>query len=163
MNKLFQRKNIVFLSILIAIYLVWFIAGMIWQHNLNGDSDEYIFLAENIKHGFYYGWDTQLPIVEYYLTKRTPLYPLLMMGSYQIFGFHQWPILILQNILSIASCYIILDLFRKLFPAIKHLWIYFVFLLVYPSQMFFASVLTPDTNYTSIFHGVISQGTIDLF
>lgn len=133
------------LLVLILLHLCWFVAGLCWRHFYNGDSYEYIYLAENIKHGFYYGANAALPVIDYQFTSRPPLYSLLLLVSYAVFGVTNIPIFILQNILSIASCWMIYDIFNKLFPSRKYVWMYMLFIALYPAQLFFATTLTPDT------------------
>jgi len=139
-----QKKNFTILFILILLHALWFTGGMRWRHFYNGDSWEYIYLAENIKHGWFYSANPALPVVDFQLTNRTPLYSILLSVSYAIFGLHNLPVFIIQNILSIACCWIIFDLFRKLFPDTRYKWLYLAFIFFYPAQLFFATTLTPD-------------------
>lgn len=139
-----HKRPLSFLFIIILFHLLWFTGGMCWQHFYNGDSWEYIYLAQNLKHGWFYSANPVLPVVDFQLTNRTPLYSLLLSGLYTIFGMHNLPVFILQNILSIASCWLIFDLFRKLFPDTKYKGLYLVFIFFYPAQLFFATTLTPD-------------------
>jgi hypothetical protein len=129
---------------IILLHVLWFTGGMCWRHFYNGDSWEYIYLAENIKHGWFYSANPALPVIDFQLTNRTPLYSILLSVSYAIFGLHNLPGFILQNILSIVSCWLIFDLFRKLFPGTKYKWLYLVFIFFYPAQLYFATTLTPD-------------------
>jgi len=138
-----QGRNI--WMVLILLHAFWFVGGLCWQHFYNGDSYEYIYLAENMKNGFYYGANKLLPLVDYRLTSRPPLYSLLLLVSYQLFGPGNLPVFLLQNILSVISCKLILDVFRRLYPAPGYSWIYLLFIACYPAQLFFATTLTPDT------------------
>jgi hypothetical protein len=140
-----DKKGIKVLGCIIFLHLLWFAGGMIWKSFYNGDSYEYIYLAENIRHGFYYGANALLPIVDYGLSSRTPLYSLLLLLNYTLFGLHNLPIFIFQNILSIASCWMIYGVFRKLFPEQIKGWIYILLIAFYPAQLFFATMLVPDT------------------
>ena len=139
-----KRNTKVLLSI-VMLHIIWFATGMMWKHFYNGDSYEYIYLAENIKHGLYYGANALLPVVDYGMTSRTPLYSLLLLINYSIFGLNNIPVLILQNILSVASCVLIYDVFQRLLPTQKKSWIYLVLIAFYPAQLFFPTMLVPDT------------------
>ncbi len=140
-----NRKTVIFLFIIVLLHAFWFGAGMLWQHFYNGDSYEYIYLADNIKHGHYYGANPLLPLNDFRLTLRTPVYPLLLLICYTLFGYTNWVILLLQNIFSIASCWLIRDTVLKIKPATDYTWLYTLFLAFYPAQMFFATTLAPDT------------------
>ncbi|KAA5532200.1 glycosyltransferase family 39 protein [Taibaiella lutea] len=141
---MFQKKNFTFLFILILLHALWFTGGMCWRHFYNGDSWEYIYLAQNLQHGWFYSANPALPVVDFQLTNRTPLYSILLYVSYAIFGLQNLPVFILQNILSIACCWMIFDLFRKLFPETRYKWLYLLFIFFYPAQLYFATTLTPD-------------------
>lgn len=130
--------------IIILLHLLWFAGGMCWKHFYNGDSYEYIYLAENIKHGWYYGANPAIPVNDYNLSARPPVYALLLLISYSLFGMHNLPIFILQNILSVFSCCLILDTFQRLYPGTKRNWLYVLFLAFYPAQQYFATMLLPD-------------------
>lgn len=130
---------------IVILHLFWFAAGMMWKHFYNGDSYEYIYLAENMKHGLYYGANALLPIVDYGMTSRTPLYSLVLLLNYSIFGLNNIPIFILQNIVSIASCMMVYNVFHRLFPTTKKGWIYMLLIAFYPAQLFFPTMLVPDT------------------
>lgn len=143
---LHQRKHdISFLIIISILHLIWFGAGMFWQHFYNGDSYEYIYLAENMGKGYYYGANPLLPVNDFRLTLRTPVYSALILICYTLFGYSNWIILLLQNVLSVASCYLIRDTFHKIGQTNKYDWLYTLFLALYPAQMFFATTLAPDT------------------
>lgn len=133
------------LIIIVLLHAIWFAAGMVWQRFYNGDSYEYIYLAENMKHGWYYGANPLLPLNDYRMSLRTPVYSVLLLCFYTLFGYSNWIILLAQHILSIASCMLILDTFRKIFPSGRFSNLYLLFLAFYPAQMFFASTLAPDT------------------
>jgi 4-amino-4-deoxy-L-arabinose transferase-like glycosyltransferase len=142
----YQRKHDTsFLLIVILLHLVWFGAGLLWQHFYNGDSYEYIYLAENMAKGRYYGANPLLPVNDFRLSLRTPLYSVLLLACYTLFGYHNWIILLLQNILSVASCVIVKNSFERIAPSGRYRIFYLLFLAFYPAQMFFADTLAPDT------------------
>jgi hypothetical protein len=132
------------LFIIVALHIFWFAGALIWKHIHNGDTDDYIYLAQNIKKGFYYSADASLPIDDFFLSKRTPLYSIILLLFYTFFGLNDWPVIVAQNIASIASCWMVLTLFLRLFPGKKLKWFYILFLVFYPAQMCFAAVMAPD-------------------
>lgn len=144
-NRIMRFKSYHRLFIIVLLHALWFVAGMVWKRFYNGDSYEYIYLAENIRHGHYYGANLLLPLNDYRLSLRTPVYPLMLLLFYSIFGYSNWLVLLAQQILSIASCMLVYDIFRKMIPAKHSARIYLLFLAFYPAQMFFASTLAPDT------------------
>jgi hypothetical protein len=141
----FALKKNYFIIIILAIHLVWFLAGMQWGRFYNGDSYEYIYLAESISKGHYYGANPVMPVIDYRTSSRTPAYPLFLLTFYTLFGKSNIIILLFQNLLSIASCCIILNTFQRIGSFKKYSWIYLLFIVFYPAQMFFATTLAPDT------------------
>jgi hypothetical protein len=141
----FDLKKNYFIVVIIAIHLVWFLAGMQWSNFYNGDSYEYIYLAESISKGHYYGANPVMPVIDYRMSSRTPTYPLFLLTFYTLFGKSNILILLFQNILSVASCCIMLNTFRRIDSFKKYTWIYLLFIVFYPAQMVFATVLAPDT------------------
>jgi hypothetical protein len=141
----FALKKNYFIVIILAIHIVWFLAGMQWGRFYNGDSYEYIYLAESISKGHYYGANPVMPVIDYRISSRTPAYPLFLLTFYTLFGKSNIIILLFQNLLSIASCTIIWSTFQRIVSFKKYSWIYLLFIVFYPAQMFFATTLAPDT------------------
>lgn len=141
----FALKKNYFIVIILAVHLVWFLAGMQWGRFYNGDSYEYIYLAESISKGHYYGANPVMPVIDYRMSSRTPAYPLFLLTFYMLFGKSNIIILLFQNLLSIASCCIILNTFQCIGSFKKYSWVYLLFIAFYPAQMFFAATLAPDT------------------
>jgi hypothetical protein len=140
----FSKSAAYSLSIIILLHALWFAGGMSWGHFYNGDSFEYIYLAENMKHGYYYGSNPVLPVNEYRVSLRTPAYSIWILVFYTLFGYNNWVILLAQNLLSIASCCLILNTFQHISPSRKYSWIYWLFIALYPAQMFFSDMVAPD-------------------
>ncbi len=138
-----DRGNIRFIGALILLHGLWFCLAMVWGNLYNGDSYEYIYLAENMLKGHYYAGNPALPVVESKLTLRTPGYSLFLLLFYP-FGFSNTLILLLQNGISIASCWMIREVFLKIAPGTRHSWIYLVLVAAYPAQMIFSDMLAPD-------------------
>lgn len=140
-----KKANIRFLLLIIICHALWFIGALTWKHFYNGDSYEYIYLAENMKHGYYYGSNPVLPANDYRLSVRTPVYSLILSAFYSLFGYHNLLVILLQNALSIVSCWLIFDTFRRISTAKKYSWIYWIFVLAYPAQFYFSDMIAPDT------------------
>ncbi len=131
------------LLLIIAAHALWFLGAIVWKHIYNGDSHEYFFLAENLKHGIYYSLDATQPIDPFYISLRTPLYSVFIIFIEAVFGNANWILLLFQNIISIYVCWFSLKLFK---PYLNHskIWIYGLLILFYPAQMLFASMIVPD-------------------
>lgn len=139
------RSNRIILLFIVLLHLFWFAAGMSWKHFYNGDSYEYIYLAESISQGHYYGANPVMPLIEYRMSSRTPIYPAFLLIFYSLAGYHNEIVLLFQNLLSIFSCWLILDTFSRINIFRKNSWLYLLFIALYPAQMFFATTLAPDT------------------
>lgn len=140
-----QRSHKTALLLIIVLHAIWFAAGMLWKHFYNGDSYEYIYLAESISKGHYYGANPVLPVIDYRMSSRTPAYPLFLLTFYTLLGKGNIAVLLFQNLLSIASCWMMLKAFQRITTARTFQWIYLLFVAFYPAQMFFATTLAPDT------------------
>lgn len=141
----FDLKKNYFIVFITAMHILWFLAGMKWGRFYNGDSYEYIYLAENISNGRYYGANPVMPVIDYRISSRTPAYPLFLLTFYTLFGKSNIFVLVFQNLLSIASCCIILNTFQRISSFKKYSGIYLLFIVFYPAQMFFATTVAPDT------------------
>lgn len=139
------RSNKTILFIIILLHVIWLAAGLSWKHFYNGDSYEYIYLAESISKGHYYGANPVMPVIDYRLSSRTPAYPAFLLLCYTLFGKSNLAVLLIQNLLSIASCFLIWKTFQRMDGIKKYSWLYLLFLAFYPAQMFFATTLAPDT------------------
>jgi len=139
------RSHKTTLLVIILLHAFWFAAGMSWRHFYNGDSYEYIYLAESIGQGHYYGANPELPVIDYRQSSRTPAYPAFLLLFYSLFGKSNVAVLVCQNLLSILSCIMILQAFKRIDGGKQHRWLYLLFLAFYPAQQFFASTIAPDT------------------
>lgn len=140
-----QRKyDTRFLVIICILHLIWYAAGLLWQHFYNGDSYEYIYLADSIRQGHYYSGNPALPINEYKQSLRTPVYSLFLLLFYNVLGYKSWLIFLLQNAISVSSCYITFRMFSRLHSSRRYYWLYLVFIAFYPAQMVFSNMIVPD-------------------
>ncbi len=141
-----KNKGALFLAI-VLVHIFWFILAMQGKHFYMGDSNEYVYMVINFKKGLFYSTNTAIPLSIQHYSLRTPGYPLFLFMGYALFGEHTIPILILQNILSIASCWMILDLFARVFPQKKRFWIYILLVAVYPMQFVIANMILTDNLF----------------
>lgn len=141
-----KNKGAVFLAI-VLVHIFWFVLAMQGKHFYMGDSSEYIYMAVNFKKGLFYATNTALPLSIQHYSLRTPGYPFFLFISYSLFGEGTLPVLILQNILSIASCWMILSLFARVFPQQKRTWIYILLVSVYPMQFVIADMVLTDNLF----------------
>lgn len=139
------RKDKYPLFVLVLIHALWFIAAtFIWQRPYSYDSVEYIQLAVNLKNGLYYSGNAALPVTEQFITLRPPVYALFIWLCWTIFGYNTWCILLVQNIISITSCFLIRNIFQSNFPKTGWQGIYWLLIVVYPMQMVFANMIFSD-------------------
>lgn len=141
-----KHKGAVFLAI-ILVHIFWFILAMQGKHFYMGDSNEYVYMAENFRKGLFYSTNTALPLSIQHYTLRTPGYPLFLLFSYTLFGMGSIPVLILQNILSIASCWMIYTLFERVFPQRKYAGLFVFLVAVYPMQFVIANMILTDNLF----------------
>lgn len=135
------------LLVIILVHMFWFAIAMHGKHFYMGDSSEYVYMAENFKKGMFYATNPAMPLSIQHYSLRTPGYPLFLLFSYTLFGEGSIPVFILQNILSIASCWMIFTLFVKVFPQKKYAWIFVLLVAVYPIQFIMANMVLTDNLF----------------
>jgi len=124
------------------------------------DSYEYILAAENLlERGRLYCGIWQEPLRMDFFTKRPPLYPLILACSDLLFDTY-YPVIILQNLLSLFNLYITLkivgviippDCFQSTYATDRLLsLLLFLFLLVYPPQFIYANVLMTEIFFQTL-------------
>jgi 4-amino-4-deoxy-L-arabinose transferase-like glycosyltransferase len=106
MNIRFEKKilfTILFLGLLVRLGLIMFFDG---EHRLfhDGDSGEYLALAENIRLGHGFTWDKLAPF--YPNSFRTPVYPGFLFLARFLFGSYE-AALVIQSILIVLSAYLL--------------------------------------------------------
>ncbi|MBS1773662.1 MAG: hypothetical protein JST82_12450 [Bacteroidetes bacterium] len=142
--KRFNRADIVFVLLLLAAHVVFFLIALHDKKIYNGDSHEYIYMATNIKNQcWFYAGNPALPIQEEYMTLRPPAYPLFLCLVY-FFTVNNWVVLILQNCLSIFNIYFLRHSIRMIGYSRKYDWIFAAFVLFYPSQFINTNIIAPD-------------------
>jgi len=119
----------------------------IWKKPYSYDSVEYIQMAQNLQQGLYYSGNAALPLTEHYMTLRPPVYPAFILSVWTLFGTHTWIILLLQNIMSVATGFLVRNMFLRWFPKQRDQWIYWLFIILYPMQMVFANMIFCDVLF----------------
>ncbi|MFT4061633.1 MAG: glycosyltransferase family 39 protein [Edaphocola sp.] len=141
-NKYANNRKV--LVVLVAAHASWLVAALCWQHFFNGDSYEYIYLSENIINGWYYAANPVLPIVDYGLSTRPPVYSLLIASVYLLLGKSILPLIVLQSIISIISCHTIYCAISKYAKSKKWTNWYLLFICTFPAQFVFSNIVEPD-------------------
>lgn len=139
-----KRNNLVFLGIITALHLVYFLLACGFTRIYMGDSFEYIYEAINIKNQcFFYSGNPALPIEPEYLTQRQPIYPLFLCSVY-LFAINNWVVIVLQNVLSIVNIWYGRRLLHTLFPRLRFDVFFLIFIVGCPSQFINANTIAPD-------------------
>jgi hypothetical protein len=151
-----DKRDKIFIAVVLAVHVIFFLLACHYTRIYMGDSFEYIYEALNIKDlFFFYSGSPVLPITPEYMTQREPLYPLFLMGIY-MFTVNNWIVIALQNALSIFNiCYarsILLKIgFNKTYD-----WLLLLFLVAYPAQFINANTIAPDIllqTFTLLYFG----------
>lgn len=157
-----SKKQQLFLVILI-IHSLFFTVKILLGNFFLEDSYEYFNLAENIKDSLmFYSGDANYPIDFEQFTKRPPLYSLFIL----IFSFllhSNISILIFQNILSIASIFLCLNLFENYYKTINYK-VLFVLIVCSVNQFIYANYLMSELLFQFLivllcylFHSIIDK------
>lgn len=137
-------SNIRFMILLVLIHTAFFAMAMYFKKIYNGDSFEYIYMAQNIKeHFWFYAGNPALPVTEEYMTIRTPLYPLFLAAIYS-FSVNNWVVLAIQNIISFVNIYYLRNTIRRIGYTRNYDWILIALIALYPSQFINANTIAPD-------------------
>jgi hypothetical protein len=128
---------------LLIIHLGFFLLKAISGDVFLYDSHEYYNLANNIKYHFeFYSSDLNLPIRFESYTKRPPLYGLFVL-VFSFFLKTNITVLLVQNILSIISIYLCLNIFEYYYKKISYLVLTF-FIVGSLSQFIYANYLMSE-------------------
>ena len=141
------RKNLIFLSVMALVHLIYFLLALHYTRIFMGDSFEYIYEAVNIKrYFFFYSGSPVLPITPDYMTQRQPGYPLFLLSVY-LFTINNWIVIVLQNLISIFNICYVRHVLRKIGLTEKSDWLLLILLIAYPSQFINANTIAPDILY----------------
>lgn len=140
----FDRQDRIFIGVTALVHVVFFLLACGYKRIYMGDSFEYIYEALNIKqYFFFYSGNPAMPIEAEYMTQRQPLYPLFLLGVY-LFSVNNWIVIVLQNLLSIATIFYCRKVFIGLGYKSKYDWLMLLLVVAYPSQFINANTVAPD-------------------
>lgn len=144
-------------AIFVAIFFLYLIAFIYtWKHPevaVIGDAGEYIQEAENIlKYQTSYCGDLTKEVDLDLMTRRPPLYPLILSISLLIFGKAQL-ILLLQLCLTLLNGCLIYQITGYYKIAFRWRLIVTIIFLVYPSQFIFTNILMSEVVLQSLLVG----------
>jgi hypothetical protein len=109
-----------------------------------GDSWEYITGGYNLlEHSWLYSGSPSMPVVEEYMTQRTPLYPAFLAGVYALGG-DNWTAIFLQGLVSIASLLLLRSTMLRLGHNPPGDWLLLLLLLTFPPQYIHAMWVEPE-------------------
>ncbi|MBC7552803.1 MAG: hypothetical protein H7257_02365 [Taibaiella sp.] len=138
------RNDIIFISIVVLVHLLFFLSACHYTRIFMGDSFEYIYEAINIKKdGWFYSGNPALPALPEYMTQRQPGYPLFLLSVY-MFTINNWVVLVLQNILSVINIMYIRHTFGRRGYQKRYDWLLLLFVVGYPSQFINANNIAPE-------------------
>lgn len=144
-----MRKQHLFLFI-VLIHIIYFIFALAWGNIYTGDSDEYLYQANNLRYHFStYSGDLEEPIKTKLYTLRAPFYPMVIMFSKFIYN-SDWTILIFQNLLSIINLLLIINLLSHFkFKFNIYPWIA-LSLILFPTQFIYANMVMSEIIFQSL-------------
>lgn len=147
-----NKKDLFFISALISIHLFYFVYVLIFNNYppftetnfFIPDTYQYLIEAKNIVDlGIFYSEDLAQTIDLRYFTLRPPLYPLFLAFFY-VFKAPLFVILLVQNIISILTIYLVRDTILN-FNYKKEYDFLFIFLLLFtPSQFIYANTILTE-------------------
>ncbi len=119
------------------------------------DSSEFLILADNIQqHGTYYCGDLNQPIRTDYYSKRSPLYPFLIIALKSLWD-SDFVVILFQNLISLFNIWLLLQILSlKGFPSEKRWWL-LPFLLFYPAQLIYANLLMTELLLQGFILGMV--------
>ena len=111
---------------------------------LISDDKDYDAIARAVVHGDGYSFEGKPTAY------RLPAYPLVLAGTYFLFGERHYPVKILQMFFDIGSCLLLYAIRKKLF-SVKVGLLAAAILAVYPIQILYVTHLMTETIFTTIF------------
>lgn len=139
-----SRKDILFISIIALVHMVFFVLACGYKRIYMGDSFEYIYEALNVKrYFFFYSGNPAMPIEPEYMSQRQPLYPLMLLGVY-VFTVNNWVVLVLQNLLSVFNIFYTRSVLTRIGYKERYDLLLLLFICAYPAQFINANTIAPD-------------------
>ncbi len=109
-----------------------------------GDSWEYVTAGYNIlERGWLYSGSPSLPVVEEYMTQRTPLYPAFLAAVYAAGG-TAWTAILLQGLMSVSSLLMLRATLLRIGYNQRYDWLLLLLLLTFPPQYIHAMWVEPE-------------------
>ena len=137
-----ERKILYAILLLAALLRLGAIAE--FHSPLISDDKDYDAIARAVVHGEGYSFEGKPTAY------RLPAYPLVLAGTYFLFGEHHYPVKILQMILDTYSCFLLYAIGKKLFSAQVGL-LAAAILALFPIQILYVTHLMTETIFTTIF------------
>lgn len=142
-----NRSLLWFTGILLAVHALFFFSQLSTGRIYLSDSLEYLEKSNNISAFFSAENDNpMLPEAPERLTRRTPGYPFLIYLTAQQNG-HHYLLLVLQNLLSMASVFIAFSLFRTENESPRRIWIYLILIVLFPAQFIYANMVMAEALF----------------
>ena len=111
---------------------------------LISDDKDYDAIARAVIHGEGYSFEGKPTAY------RLPAYPLVLAGTYLLFGERHYPVKLLQMIFDLASCFLLFAIGKELFSTEVGL-VAAAILAVFPIQILYVAHLMTETIFTTIF------------
>lgn len=128
-------------GIILIVHLAFLVYQLFAQNFLLADSQEYLDAADNLlSEGILYCGDLQEPIDPALYTKRPAGYPLFLSLT-RFFTKSHVPVVILQMLLSLASVFLLLNIFK---PERRDRYILLTMLLLVPAQFIYANMIMSE-------------------
>lgn len=142
--KSFTRATLRFALVLLLWHAGFYALTLHYGVLYMGDSWEYVTAGYNIlEHGKLYSGSPSLPVVEEYMTQRTPLYPAFLAAVYASGGTN-WTAVLLQGLLSAASLLVLRATLLRIGYNPRHDWLLLLLLLTFPPQYIHAMWVEPE-------------------
>ncbi len=153
-----DKKDKIFIGILVLVHAVFFCLACLFQKHMMGDSAEYLLEAANIKEYFIFSSaESPTVLAPEALTQRQPLYPLflLLVGLISM-KYFVVVLQIAQGLLSIFNIWYVRKVLLSIGYQKKYDWLLLLFVAAYPAQFINANTIAPDIllqTFTLLYFG----------
>jgi len=142
-----NASNRFFLLSIVFLHICFFIWQIFHGNYCLTDSFEYLNAAANLKSDFLlYCGDINKPLIIELFTRRPPIYPLFL-AACQLISSSMVVVIIIQNVLSITSIYLVRQIFLNYGYKEKYDKLFIVLLLFTPAQFIYANMIMSDTLF----------------
>jgi len=146
----FLSTNRTFLIPIGLVHAAYFVAALLIGVVTTEDSPEYLHMAHNFMHGAVYSEDLSLPLQPKFLTLRPPGYSLFLL-PWVLLSSSPYLILLVQNLLSIATLTGLYLLIKELRPDNERGFWAFVGVLLFPTGMIYANMIMAEILFQALF------------